>query len=337
MREDDTMTGEVDFTDTGMLVPPDASGIFTKGDVWALKDDADASCPTNLSKEIKIEDPKAAPGHVKVELLGLEAQESRNVEIGLISKCYEKSGEPTSDQQKSVLDECGEMPMAPEPTIMPIAALSKKVGMHQGDRRRVTPHDQEGRSAKEQLNKIAKYAVELMEKLHDDDELESWIQTKITKAAAYMSAAKHHLEYEYDNPPTMNEYAPMMESTNQKVDEIINEVKKLKKKHSLISESLAFHRLNNIPVTKSFFEVGSEPYINLVAEAKMLWKKGLYKPNKSEKRMFETNIGEWGSYNGKKVPLDCPLTKLGRNGVKGQYSYVKNKKGKTVRVVSSKK
>tara|TARA_R110002020_G_scaffold445308_1_gene657199 strand:+ start:867 stop:1031 length:165 start_codon:yes stop_codon:yes gene_type:complete len=52
--------------------------------------------------------------------------------------------------------------------------------------------------------------------------------------------------------------------------------------------------------------------------------------------MFKTNIGEWGNYNGKKVPLDCPLVKLNQKGVKKQHAYIRNKKGETVKIVSSK-
>ena len=53
--------------------------------------------------------------------------------------------------------------------------------------------------------------------------------------------------------------------------------------------------------------------------------------------MFETNIGEWGNYNGKKVPLDCPVTKLDHKGVKKQHAYVRDKSGKTVKIVSKNK
>ena len=86
--------------------------------------------------------------------------------------------------------------------------------------------------AKAQLYKITKYAMEIMENLHDDDELESWVQSKITKAASYMSAAKHYLEYEYTNPPHMDDVMPMMESTQKKVDEIFEEAIGSKKKSS---------------------------------------------------------------------------------------------------------
>ena len=127
---------------------------------------------------------------------------------------------------------CGALPPPEEPAVM-IPKMTRKV----------VPHDDEGRMAKSQLYKIAKYAMEMMENLHDDDELEGWVQAKITKAASYMSAAKHYLEYEYKHPPEpdmpmvhkatpMDEIMPMMESTQKKVDEIIEGVIGSKKKSS---------------------------------------------------------------------------------------------------------
>ena len=114
----------------------------------------------------------------------------------------------------------------------PAVMMPEPVGGDKHQTRRVTPHDREGRMAKAQLYKITKYAMEIMENLHDDDELESWVQSKITKAASYMSAAKHYLEYEYTHPPHMDEVMPMMESTQKKVDEIFEEAIGSKKKSS---------------------------------------------------------------------------------------------------------
>jgi hypothetical protein len=51
--------------------------------------------------------------------------------------------------------------------------------------------------AKSQLYRAAKYAQEIMDNISDDDELEAWVQSKITKAADYLGAVKHYLEYEY--------------------------------------------------------------------------------------------------------------------------------------------
>ena len=55
--------------------------------------------------------------------------------------------------------------------------------------------DEAGWMAKSQLYKIAKYAGELHSMIGDTDELEPWMQAKITKAADYMGAVKHYMEY----------------------------------------------------------------------------------------------------------------------------------------------
>ena len=70
---------------------------------------------------------------------------------------------------------------------------------HQNDTgtRKVVPHDQEGKMAKVQLYKIMNYAKELHDSLHDDDELESWIQSKIATMSSMMGSVKHYLDYEY--------------------------------------------------------------------------------------------------------------------------------------------
>ena len=62
--------------------------------------------------------------------------------------------------------------------------------------RKMTPHDQEGKMAKAQLYKIMTLAKEVHDNLHDDDELESWIQSKIATMSHMIGSVKHHLEYE---------------------------------------------------------------------------------------------------------------------------------------------
>ena len=57
-------------------------------------------------------------------------------------------------------------------------------------------HDLEGDMAKDQLKKIAKYALGLYAVLEDNQELESWVQAKITLADDYVSKVKHYLENE---------------------------------------------------------------------------------------------------------------------------------------------
>jgi len=56
--------------------------------------------------------------------------------------------------------------------------------------------DEEGGMAKSQLYKIAKYAIMLHDALEDEDQLEAWVQSKITIASEYIGKVKHYLEYE---------------------------------------------------------------------------------------------------------------------------------------------
>lgn len=55
--------------------------------------------------------------------------------------------------------------------------------------------DDDGWMAKNQLYKTAKYAIGLHQMINDADDLEPWIQAKITRASDDLSAVKHYMEY----------------------------------------------------------------------------------------------------------------------------------------------
>ena len=55
--------------------------------------------------------------------------------------------------------------------------------------------DDDGWMAKSELYKLAKYAISLHGMIQDNDNLEPWVQSKITKAADYISSVKHYMEY----------------------------------------------------------------------------------------------------------------------------------------------
>lgn len=57
------------------------------------------------------------------------------------------------------------------------------------------PND-DSNMAKSQLYAIAKYAIELLQLIKDGDQLDAWVQAKITKAADYVDAVQHYLEGE---------------------------------------------------------------------------------------------------------------------------------------------
>lgn len=57
-------------------------------------------------------------------------------------------------------------------------------------------NDPEGKMAKADLYKLAKYSIKLLKMIGDNDQLQGWQQAKITKASDYISSVYHNLEYE---------------------------------------------------------------------------------------------------------------------------------------------
>jgi hypothetical protein len=55
--------------------------------------------------------------------------------------------------------------------------------------------DDDGWMAKSELYKLAKYAIALHGMIQDSDNLEPWVQSKITKASDYIATVKHYMEY----------------------------------------------------------------------------------------------------------------------------------------------
>ena len=56
--------------------------------------------------------------------------------------------------------------------------------------------DHEGQMAKKELFHMSQKAQQLHDILMDDEELEPWVQSKITKAAAMMASVFDHMMYE---------------------------------------------------------------------------------------------------------------------------------------------
>jgi len=62
------------------------------------------------------------------------------------------------------------------------------------------PDGYEGNMAKKSLYHLARQADQLHDMILDDENLEPWVQSKITKAADYIKAAFESITYEKDNP-----------------------------------------------------------------------------------------------------------------------------------------
>jgi hypothetical protein len=117
----------------------------------------------------------------------------------------------------------------------------------------------------------------------------------------------------------------------------------------ILSENLRYHVDKQLPLTENTFRYGSDAFLNLWSEARYLYLREIIHVNDDDKEiLLETNLGEYGIYEGKKVPLDLPMLeedeleeadkkktppigKPKRGGSKKFYVYVRDK-GKVKKV-----
>ena len=79
-------------------------------------------------------------------------------------------------------------------------------------------------------------------------------------------------------------------------------------KKEILSENLRYHVDNKLPLTENTFRYGSKAFLNLWSEARALYLREIIHVNDDDKEiLLETNLGEYGMYEGKKVPLDLPM------------------------------
>jgi len=77
----------------------------------------------------------------------------------------------------------------------------------------------------------------------------------------------------------------------------------------ILSEGLKYHMDNNKPLTEHLYRAGSENYFNLWAEARSLYTRGILEIVHEDdlEILTETDLGHFGMFEGKKVPLDFPI------------------------------
>ncbi len=112
--------------------------------------------------------------------------------------------------------------------------------------------------------------------------------------------------------------------------------------------SLTYHLENDLSLYENVYRYSSDKFIQLFAEARDAWRDGYIQLNEEDTKLLEeTNIGEYGVFEGEKVPLDLPmvdeaeykgknvaLNKPKRGGPKKFYVYVKNPKTGNVKKVN---
>ena len=119
------------------------------------------------------------------------------------------------------------------------------------------------------------------------------------------------------------------------------------------SESLSYHLVNSMPITENVFRPGSKQFFSILEEARNLFDEGILELNGIDKELYETTeIGNFGTFNGVRVPLDIPMeieeelneaeyhgkeVKLNypmRGGTKKYQVYVKNPKTGKVKKIA---
>ena len=120
----------------------------------------------------------------------------------------------------------------------------------------------------------------------------------------------------------------------------------------VMTENLRYHVENKLPLTENTFRYGSKSFLDLWAEARYLYLREAIHVNDLDKEILaETNLGEYGIFEGERVPLDMPMLeedineadkkdppigkpKRGGAGGKKYYVYVRDPKTKRVKKVS---
>jgi hypothetical protein len=108
-----------------------------------------------------------------------------------------------------------------------------------------------------------------------------------------------------------------------------------------MTENMQYHVKNKLAITENTFRYGSQAFLDLWAEARYLYSRNAIHLNDDDKAIIlETNLGEYGMFEGKKVALDIPmleeslleaekknppLNKPKRGGSKKFYVYVRDK------------
>lgn len=79
-----------------------------------------------------------------------------------------------------------------------------------------------------------------------------------------------------------------------------------------ISENLLYHINNKKPLTENTFRYGSTAFINLWKEARTLYSRDILSVGDDDEHiLLETHLGEYGMFEGERVPLDLPMLEEG--------------------------
>jgi hypothetical protein len=80
----------------------------------------------------------------------------------------------------------------------------------------------------------------------------------------------------------------------------------------LMTENMKYHIDNKKPLIENTFRYGSKAFLDLWAEARFLYSRDAISLSGMDKEIIlETNLGEYGLFEGQMVPLDMPILEEG--------------------------
>jgi hypothetical protein len=94
----------------------------------------------------------------------------------------------------------------------------------------------------------------------------------------------------------------------------------------IMTENMTYHVKNKLPIAENMFRYGSESFLDMWAEARYLYSRNAIHVNDLDKEiLLETNLGEYGIYEGQKVPLDLPMLEEDEDAIGGKkdMEYIK--------------
>ena len=97
-------------------------------------------------------------------------------------------------------------------------------------------------------------------------------------------------------------------------------------KRVVMTENMQYHVQNQLPLTENTFRYGSKAFLDLWSEARYLYVRDAINVNELDQEILtETHLGEYGIFEGKKVPLDLPMEELLNEATKKKNTKKLNK------------
>jgi len=97
------------------------------------------------------------------------------------------------------------------------------------------------------------------------------------------------------------------------------ELRKLIKEEVLLSEGLRYHIREGISLSDSVYRPGSKAFFDLVNEARARYLTRDIELNESDRELVQSDLGQWGIYEGREVALDFPIEESADELLEAEY------------------